>query len=76
MVGEQIYEIQIKPFAELSDTAQSEVALKLENLPKAFRYRGFAKIVYAKASPLRVISVDPIEGNILDYFNTITKSKG
>jgi len=73
MSEEGIYEIKIKKVSELSPVAQQEVLGKLEELPETFNYRGYAKIVYG-ASPFRVIGVDPIQGNILDYFNDIINS--
>lgn len=66
----QIYEIRIRKASELSSEAQTEILTKLTEIKstqKGFKYEGYAKVVYAKASPLRVIGVDPIEGTIIDY---------
>ncbi|MFH1224285.1 MAG: hypothetical protein V1676_00595 [Candidatus Diapherotrites archaeon] len=69
---EQIYEIKIKPVNELSIPAQVEVMEKLKKMPEKSRcnYAGYAAVAYVRASPLKIISVDPIEGTIIDYFNS------
>lgn len=66
-----IVEIQIRKVGQLSEAARREVEEKLKNVPDSFRFRGYAKISYAESSPLRVVSVDPIEGTIFDYFKDI-----
>ncbi|MCL4336315.1 MAG: hypothetical protein M1393_02735 [Candidatus Thermoplasmatota archaeon] len=70
MSGERIVEIQIRKVNQLSDAAKREVQGKLENLPNEFNFKGYVKVSYAESSPLRVVSVDPIEGTINDYFDT------
>ena len=68
----RIYEIRVKKKETLSQRAQEEVMKKLETKPDTFKYKGYAKITYASASPLTTIGVDPIEGTILDLFKEIT----
>jgi len=74
---EEIYEIRIRKVEDLSPNAQKEVRAKLEKTietNESFRYKGYAKVIYARASPLRVISVDPIEGTIIDYFKELNNT--
>ncbi len=68
----EVYEIRIRKASKLSSEAQNEILGKLKYVQKGFRYEGYAKVVYAKASPLRVISVDPIEGTIIDYAKALS----
>ncbi len=70
---EEIYEIQVRRVEELSSEAREEVLRKLSTKPKEFltKYRGFASITYVSASPLRVKSVDPIEGEFRDLFASV-----
>lgn len=73
MASERIVEIQIRKVNQLSDAAKREVQGKLEMLPNNFDFKGYVKVSYAESSPLRVVSVDPIEGTINDYFDTFNK---
>ncbi len=74
MQNDNIVEIQIRKVDQLSDAAKSEVELKLSKQPDTFNFRGYAKVSYAESSPLRVFSVDPIEGTVIDYYHSIAKS--
>jgi len=67
----KIMEIRVKKVAELSPKAQKEVSDKLKVVPQNFNFQGYAKIVYGMGSPYEVISVDPIEGTIVDLFHDI-----
>ena len=67
----EIREIRIKKVANLSPSAQAEVRTKLEDVSESFNFRGYAKVSYVETSPLRVISVDPIEGDTLDILEQI-----
>ena len=71
MPKEKIYEILIRKVNSLPESARREVYQKLEAMKEPFNFRGYAKIVYTHSSPLRVASVDPIEGNIVTYFSEI-----
>lgn len=73
-LANNIVEIQIRNTSQLSDAAKREVFSKLKDKPDSFNFKGYAKVSFAQASPLRIISVDPIEGTINDYFKDITKS--
>ena len=68
---EDIKEIRIRKVANLSSVAQKEVENKLAMLPNEFNYKGYAKVSYKEISPLSVVSVDPIEGNIINVFSDI-----
>lgn len=70
MSPEEVYEIRVRPVRELSPVAQAEVGDKLLTKSKEFvaGYRGFASVTYVRASPLRIKSVDPIEGEFHDLF--------
>lgn len=68
----QIYEIRVRKVVELTPEAQDEVKIKLINMPEGFRYKGFAKVTYTKASPLTITGVDPIEGTAIDFFKHIS----
>ena len=74
MPSEEVYEIRIEEVSSLSAAAIEEVRQKLLKTPKEFQYKGYAKVSYVKNSPLRVSSVDPIEGTIVTYYRDITKS--
>lgn len=73
MENEKIVEIQIRRVKELSEVAQREVESKLSNFPTSFNFRGYAKVSYAESSPMRIVSVDPIEGTINNYFNDMMR---
>ncbi len=69
----KIVEIQIKKMSQLSDAAKQEVREKLDEMAAPFDFKGYAKVSYAESSPLRVVSVDPIEGTVIDYFTELAK---
>lgn len=74
---DEAYEVNIEEVVNLSEAAQSEVAVKLQGMSTDFvqkKYKGYAKVSYARKSPLRVISVDPIEGTIVSYYRGLTKT--
>ena len=48
-----------------------EIRRKLEELPAEFKFKGYAKVSYAETSPLAVVNVEPIEGDILDELRKI-----
>lgn len=68
----KVYEIAIRKVSQLSLEAQREVIEKLRGKPPNFKYEGFAKIEYEFGSPLFMSRVDPIEGNPIDFFRSIT----
>lgn len=70
----KIVEIQIRLVRQLSEAAQKEVEQKLATKPETFNFKGYAQVLYAEASPLRVDRVDPIEGTALDFFKGIAAS--
>lgn len=70
----KVYEVRIRRISELSPSAQDEVSKKLQKEGPDFNFRGYAKVSYTKNSPLSVLSVDPIEGTIFDYFKSITEN--
>lgn len=70
---DDIVEVQIRKVSQLSEAAKKEVESKLTKLDDNFRFKGYAKVSYAQNSPLRVVSVDPIEGTVVDYFNDLAK---
>lgn len=67
----EIKEIRIKKVVNLSSSAQKEVKEKLASKSEGFNYQGYAKVSYRENSPLSVVSVDPIEGTILDVFSEV-----
>jgi hypothetical protein len=73
MAPEEVYEIRVRPVKELSPQAQKEVNDKLSSMDSEFlgKYKGFASVTYVTASPLRVKSVDPIEGDFGSLFAKI-----
>lgn len=70
----QIYEIRVRKVIELTPEAQQEVTTKLIGMPEGFKYKGYAKVTYMKASPLSISSVDPIEGTAIDFFKYISET--
>ncbi len=74
MSSEEVYEIRIEEVSSLSSAAKEEVQQKLLQKPDGFKYIGYAKVSYVKNSPLRVSSVDPIEGTIVTYYKNMIKS--
>ena len=77
MAIDETYEVRIEEVLTLSEAARSEVALKLQSMSKDFvenKYKGYAKVSYAKKSPLRITGVDPIEGTIVSYYKELTKT--
>lgn len=72
-MAEIIQEIRIKKVSTLSPVAQKEVREKLEKEGERFNFKGYAKVSYAEGSPLYVVSVDPIEGTIMDVFDEVMK---
>jgi len=68
---DEIKEIRIKKVENLSPSAQREVEEKLKEVSENFNYRGYAKVSYKENSPLSVVSIDPIEGTIIDVFSGI-----
>jgi hypothetical protein len=73
MPDHKIVEVQIRRISQLSDAAKREVESKLEGEPDTFNFKGYAKVSYAESSPLRVVSVDPIEGTINNYFKSLVE---
>lgn len=68
---DKVVEVQIRKVSLLSEAAKQEVKEKLSQLNDNFKFMGYAKVSYAQNSPLRVVSVDPIEGTVVDYFNEL-----
>ncbi len=73
---QEICEIRIKKMEQLSSEAQKEVIKKVESKPDTFNFRGFVKVIYVETSPLKIDSVEPIEGTINDFFREITNRCG
>lgn len=67
----EIKQIRIKKVSNLSPKAQEEVQSKLEKKGPEFRYHGYARVNYIENSPLKVHSVDPLEGTILEIYKSI-----
>ena len=53
-----------------SQFAQDEVFNKLIGMSPLFAWKGYVKISYG-GSPLRIVSVDPIEGTAVEYFDGV-----
>ena len=70
MIMNDIEEIQIRKISVLSDVAKEEVSKKLNAMNTPFNFKGYVKISYG-GSPLRIISVDPIEGTVVEYFDRV-----
>lgn len=69
-------EIRIRRVVDLSSGAQELVYRAVEEKGSAFKFSGYAKLTYAETSPLRIISVEPIEGDVNDEFDTILDNIG
>lgn len=68
MTEEKITEIKIRPMEHLSKSGQREVIEKIANSGKTLSdFSGYAKIFYTQNSPLKVVKVEPIFGNILEH---------
>jgi hypothetical protein len=73
MPNHKIVEVQIRKISQLSDAAKREVESKLEVEPDTFNFKGYAKVSYVEYPPMRVVSVDPIEGTVNDYFKSLVE---
>ena len=73
MSDKKTFETRIRSFPQLSKHMQSQVVEKLSKLDRdKFRYTGYSKVDYTNtARGLRFQNVEPIEGNINDYFRKI-----
>lgn len=69
----KIVEIQIRKVEQLSDAGKKEVEEKLKNLPESYDFRGYVKVSYTDSPALRIVSVDPIQGTIYDYLETMRR---
>jgi len=67
----EIKEIRIRKVSDLSPSAQKEVTEKLSKKSPDFNYKGYARVNYTETSPLSVYSVEPIEGTIIDVFDSV-----
>ena len=65
-----VEEVRIRKMNQLSDAAQAEVREKLKAMNTSFNFQGYVKISYTYF-PLRVVSVDPIEGVGVEYIDNV-----
>jgi hypothetical protein len=64
---ERIEEISVINIDDMPDIAKEEVERKVSEKPKGFNFKGFAEVRMISASPMRIKSVEPIEGTDVDW---------
>lgn len=64
---EKIEEISVINIDDISDVAKKEVEKKADEKPAGFDFQGFAEVRMITASPMRIASVEPIEGTDVDW---------
>lgn len=75
---EKIYEIKIVSIESMPEYIRAEVVEAVKSKPQAFKekFQGFAKVIYVTNSPKSIKSIEPITGNIIDFYDKISKSSG
>lgn len=70
---EKVYKIKIVNVNEISQQMRNDVFNQVAKQPKSFRdnFKGFAKMTFVSASPIRFKSIEPIAGNSETFFNSI-----
>ena len=68
-MADKIVEIKVRKVSELSEIAKKQVLAEAVSKGEHFRFSGYAKLTYASASPLRIIKIEPIEGNANEQFD-------
>ena len=73
----RIFEVRIVDVRKMPFGARQEIVNKIAGKPESFRrnYKGFAKVTYVTASPPKIVGVEPIEGTVIEYFESV-KSEG
>lgn len=73
---EKIFEIRVVSMDNMPRSTRDYIISEVSKKPKKFidKFKGFAKITYVTASPKRIASIEPIEGTIIDYFNSSKES--
>lgn len=67
---ERVFEVKIVDVAKMPAHTQTDVARQVAAMSpeKRSRYCGFVKVTYVTASPPRIKSVEPIEGDAAAYY--------
>jgi len=75
MAKEKIFEIKIVSIANMPEVVKKDIIRQVSQKESGFQknYKGFAKITYVTASPKSIQSIEPIQGTIIDYFETSQK---
>ena len=70
---EKIYEIKIVNINDISQQIRNRMINEVAMQSKTFRdaFKGFAKITFVSASPIRIKSIEPIQGTPNDFFDEI-----
>lgn len=68
-----IFEVRIVSIKNMSEQQKTEVIKMVEQQNPEFQknFMGFAKVTYKNASPKKIVSVEPIIGTIIQYFEKV-----
>jgi len=67
-MGETIFEERIVHVNSMPQQAKDEIMKQVSMKPESFKWEGYAKITYVTASPPKIRSIEPIEGDVSGYF--------
>ncbi|MCK5177348.1 MAG: hypothetical protein KAQ92_06485 [Candidatus Aenigmarchaeota archaeon] len=67
---EQIYEIKYTHISNIPIETQQDVRNEVSKKPASFKdnWKSICKIVYVTASPIRIKSIEPVEGTASECF--------
>ena len=71
---EEIFEVRIVEVGKMvNQFAQKQIRDKVSQKGMEFarNWKGYAKVVYATASPPKIVEIEPIEGTPVDYYKKI-----
>lgn len=70
---EKIFEVKIISVNHMPQAICDDITRQVAKQSDTFKanYKGFAKITYVTASPVRISKIEPIEGTIIDYEKSI-----
>lgn len=76
---ENIFEIRFVDHRNMPEEARREIVRQVSKKPEEFRkkWKGYAKVVYVTASPPKIKTIEPVEGESpAECFRTYEKEIG
>ncbi len=74
---ENIFEVKVKHISDMPEQASEEITRQISEKVNPDEYmkkwKGFCKVIYVTASPQKIDSISPIDGNPVEYFKAFEK---